>query len=788
MSKTIQKKIKFSKGQVSPELIERTDLSFYDSSAQKMKNVISTIYGGVKSRRGTDFIDYITDMNENEPDSITSDLCDRTSNFTDLTEVQSNTIGNDRLLAKFDYGAGSGESRFEIKNIKVIPFSTEYTTAGTQSLALESGRYHIDMVGGGGGGAYGALQNAGGAANGGSGAYIEGNVDLEADTYTVVVGAGGAGDGGYGWHYGANGGDTTFHGNSAGGGGGAGGQYPAYSGAGGTATISDDGLNGTNGVTGSTANTYLSYGAGGGSVYLHAAYAGNNGYFKIDLIEPSFNLKISGSNDDSTWVDLGTKNISTTAYDISIPLDTWYRYIKVEVSSDENIQSSIAFSYIRSLDVSSQTDLPIKMHKFIYNNSDKYLLVMSDERIQIYKDDTLVQIVTATGLSQNILRDVKVAYKDDTIILTHPEMETKQLQRQSDGTWAWSTFTIKNTPYHLFGTETTTTKTVSITPSALEGTVKITAASSVFDSGYVGQIIDGNGGRVRVTEYTSATVVKGVTIIPFYTTDSIASWSYISGYQPVWGVGTDSVNRGYPSTCLFAQQRLWFGGSKSLPSHVWASRVDDYNNFKNAGNYDNDAIDVTMLTNNRIMNMIEQRGIHILTSGDEWTIQEGTYTPDKISITKNTANGSYGVDPAIVSGAVLFVERNGKSLLSYVYNYDQASFLTENISLFSNLIKYPVAFDVEINSSKDKSDFIYLVLEDGTMLTGCLLLDQNVTSISEYKTQGTIKDVCCVLDEVYLIVDRNGTKCLEKNYIVDYPVISSPISATCIKIIFNVDV
>ena len=108
-------------------------------------------------------------------------------------------------------------------------------------------------------------------------------------------------------------------------------------------------------------------------------------------------------------------------------------------------------------------------------------------------------------------------------------MPPKQLQRQSNGTWTWSDFTIKNTPYYLFGSETTTTKTVSITPSALEGTVKITASSSVFDSNYVGQYIDGNGGRVRITEYTSATVVKGYTIIPFYTTDAITSWSYISG-------------------------------------------------------------------------------------------------------------------------------------------------------------------------------------------------------------------------------------------------------------------
>ena len=36
MAHSIQKKVKFSKGQIAPELVERTDLDIYDSSAQKI--------------------------------------------------------------------------------------------------------------------------------------------------------------------------------------------------------------------------------------------------------------------------------------------------------------------------------------------------------------------------------------------------------------------------------------------------------------------------------------------------------------------------------------------------------------------------------------------------------------------------------------------------------------------------------------------------------------------------------------------------------------------------------
>ena len=785
MAKTLQKKIKFSKGQVSPELIERTDLSFYDASAQVMKNVISTIYGGVRSRFGTKYIDYITDIDEVEPTSITSDIFNDTSHFTDLTAVTSPTLSTNKLLAQIDYGSNSsGSCTIEIKGIKVIPYTVEHTSSGTYSDTLESGRYLVKVVGAGGGGC--ALTESDGhsdrarSAGGGSGAYVNAIIDIESGTYTGVVGAGGTGYSAHkedsGVYRGTAGGASsfgTFITCNGGDEGAARWSGATWGGAGGTYTTSDVSLvNSFNGNYGAThsgfgtssggASNYGGYGVGGTartwSNYGGTGGNGGDGYLKIELYEPSYNLIFSASTDGTTWEEIATRNISTTEYDMAVEMNYRYRYIKIELSGDETLQSSLSFQYIRNdISGSNQSELPVKMHRFIYNNEDRYLLVFVKEKVQIFKDDVLTQIVTATGLQQDYIRDIDVAYKDDTVIITHPLMPPKQLQRQSDGTWVWSDFSIQNTPYYLFGTETTAAKTVGITPSGLEGSVKITADSDVFDSGWVGQFIDGNGGRVRITEYTSGTVVKGVTVIPFYTTDKITSWDYISGYEAVW-----SAQRGYPSTCLFAQQRLWFGGSYSLPSHIWASRLDDYNNFKNAGNYDNDAIDVTMLTNNKIMNMVEQRGIHVLTSGDEWTIKEGTYTPNLISITKNTANGSYGIEPAIISGNVCFIEKNGRSLLSYAYDYDQASFTTENISLFSSLIENPVAFDVETNSSRDKSDFIYLVLGDGTMLCGCLLLDQKIISISQYKTDGDIKDVCCLLDEVYMLIDRNGTICLEK--------------------------
>lgn len=798
MAGTIQKKIKWSKGQIVPELVERADMAMFDSSAQKMDNVVSTVFGGVRSRYGTKYIDVITGLNEATPDSITSDIFNDTSHFTDNTYCTASTVGANRTLALIDFGLGEeGYANLTVKNISVLPYTVELTNAGTTTQTIPHGLYEVTVVGAGGGGAAGADQpkysSKSRAASGGSGSAVVGDWLFESETsLSVTVGAGGSGSG----HsmgvrnIGGTGGSSSF-GSYITCGGGTGGSAiwtdggTSYAGQGGTVssttgyTTLKSSLSGNNGAI---KKGYSGWTNGGDSVlggYGKAgqAYcdssgggtsAGGNGYVKYQMLDTDMNIKISVSNDGVDWSELSTETITTGARDIELELQYKYRYIKIEVVTDEvSLPSGIKFQYIRE-DISSQGDITAaKLVPFVYNNSDKYLFVLTDETIQIFKDDSLLTVVTATGLNKEYFDELKFTQKDDTVVFTHADMYPKILKRTGNDTFTFGDLDLQNIPYTLFGAESTTTKTVGITPSEMEGAIKITADSSVFDSSWVGQYIDGNGGRVKITEYISGTVVNGITIIPFYTKDKINSWSYISGYKPVWGyenpADTTTTNHGYPRTCLFAQQRLWFGGSKDKPSTVWASRLGDYYNFKNSGNYDNDSIDVDLLTNDVIVNMVDNRGLHIFTTGEEVTAAEGTYTPDKISFTTNTRNGSISrVNPIILSGNVCYIEKNGKSLLNYVYDDAQAAYVSDNVSMLSNLVNHPVAMDAEINSSKDRGDFLYMVLDDGTMVVGCLVLSQDIKSLSLFKTSGDIKDVACLIDETYLIVERNARTCIEK--------------------------
>lgn len=770
MAHSLQKKIKFSKGQIAPELVERTDLDIYDSSAQELTNITSTIYGGVRSRRGTRYCTKVFGT-DGTTGTVTNSMGGTASSIQDITDTYTTSnIGTSRNIFTIDYGSALTDVNVIVSKIKMNEMH-KYASGNTTFTLNDTQRMRVRMCGGGGGaagGTYGSGHKTTGG-NGGSAAIFDGVVELTAGSYTITKGNGGAGGANGNSHgtNGSNGGDTTLVRNSdgkvlikcGGGKGGLGrGNGGPEGGAGGTLTrnvtvIST--IQASSGKKGDTSGWDSSNsGAGGAGAYKSSGGAGKAGYVEIGPAVEQ--VQFSVSSDGIDWTVVQTSNVGQSPVDVST-VRTDFRYFKADIidtSSFSSITGTMSLNYV--LAATTVASDSAKMIPFVFNNEQAYTVVIVAGRASIFYEGRLVQDVTSVELHEEYIKDIKYTVKDDTIILTHKDMKPQQIQRTNAG-FVMSDFPYTNTPQYAFNGETKTTKTVSITPSDTEGSIKITAASSVFSSSYVGQYIDGNGGRVRITEYVSGTVVNGVTVIPFYTKDAIASWTYISGYEPVW-----SSTRGYPRTCLFAQQRLWFGGSRDLPAHLWASRINDYNNFKNAGNYDNDAIDVTLLTNNPILNLVEQRGLHIFTAGEEWTVSENSYTPDDISIKCNTKNGSIGVRPVTIDGTIMYIEKNGKSLLGYTYNYEQAAYSSINFSMLNNLIKNPIDMDAEINSSTDRGNFLFIVMEDGTMAVGCISLPESIFSLSKFVTDGEVRDVCCLPNETYLIVNRNGTNYLEQ--------------------------
>lgn len=487
-------------------------------------------------------------------------------------------------------------------------------------------------------------------------------------------------------------------------------------------------------------------------------YTSNNYPLAITATAPTLELKIAISDDNSSWTDIDSYIINDVEQDISIAIQQPFRYLKLYYGG--GVSGVIQISNITSYE---NQDVKFKLADFIVDEKTKYLITFSNKQVDIRQDDVLIKTIVANDILSTMLTDLKVAQEQDTMIICHPLLKTKQLQRfeKSAGVidWEVTDFPFSEIPYFTFTGEIPADKTIGLTPSAEEGSVTMTADSAVFDADSVGQFIDGNGGRMKIIEFISTTKVSGYTIIGFYNKDKINSWKYITGYELAW-----SDKRGWPGTCTFYQQRLWFGGSKDAPKTLWASRVDQYNNFKNANNYKNDAIEVTFSdTRDPINNIYPNRGVQVFTGGSEHVMPESRLTPEDIYQVKSSSNGSLkSCSPVDIDGTTLFIEKNGQNLLSFVYNESQGAYTPSSLSLLSDMIDNPTSMAVDYNSIRHDGNFLYIVNGNGEMVTACILIDQQINSYVRFITDGIIKEVKNVGSDIYIIVQRDSKFYLEK--------------------------
>lgn len=670
MPRTVQKKIKFTKGMITPALIERTDLPMYDSSAQEINNYICTPYGGFRTRRGTRKIQKL-DLAE----KIYFNSASGQGTFSSNNYVSGSlaSLNDGDTIVTLDIGASNVKAE---ANIYLSNISLDYKAPSLTANFLETGvQYQAELTGI-------TINNAG--------LGFDGSLSVSGNVLS---------------------GETTI-----------------------TPT--------TNNLGAITSVSFES------ATYKYLPETPQS--VQVSAIPPECVIGFSVSADGVKWSSEERYTVSNNVIP-SIKLKTKNcRYLRIKY------YGSGTKTQLRIYNIYAKYEF-YKLVPFIYNTTQTDMIVISEKKILIFEDETLSKTINITsGLEFKNIRAVKYAQNEDVIIFTEAGVAPRELRRTSNN-WTFQAFPLKNIPFHNFTGEVETTKTIGITPNYVQGAVTLTADSSVFDANYVGQQIDANGGRLKVTEYVSDTKIIGYTIIPFLNTDKITSWKYITGWERCW-----SVARGWPISCRFYQQRLWFGGSAQRPSTIWGSRTGIYNDFNNAGNYDNDSINQDLNTENQIVNLLSNRGLQIFTSGDEWTAAEGALTPNAFTVVKNTSNGSdIGLTPKNLGGVTLFIEKNGKSLLSYVYDYNQAAYKTSNIGILSALINEPVDMEIDDNSSLDEGDYLYVVLKDGRMLVTSINFEQEINATSIFETTGEIQSVCNLINDTYMLVTINDDTYLQ---------------------------
>jgi hypothetical protein len=388
-----------------------------------------------------------------------------------------------------------------------------------------------------------------------------------------------------------------------------------------------------------------------------------------------------------------------------------------------------------------------KLVPFEFSTTQSYMLLFVDDKMFVYKDKALVTNINGsgnnflqTGIASARLANLDFAQSADTLILVEEDLQPKQVVRgANDSTWTISNISFDFIPKYAFSITTTTGTNLNnstLTPSAVDGNIDLTSSANAFASDNVGDYVEtADGlGRARITRFVSATSVEAIVEIPFFNTDAIAadSWFLETDYVDVW-----SATYGYPRTVTFHEQRLYFGGSKSRPNTVFASRVARFFDFNPGEGLDDDAIEITINTSqvNAITGLFSGRDLQIFTKGGEFFLPQSDLdpiTPSNVVVQGSTKRGSLeGIKPLGAESGTLFIQRSGKALREFLFSDVELSYISNNISLLSShLLSTPVDMALRKATSTDDGDLLMIVNTDGTMAMYSILRGQNVIAPS----------------------------------------------------------
>jgi len=284
-----------------------------------------------------------------------------------------------------------------------------------------------------------------------------------------------------------------------------------------------------------------------------------------------------------------------------------------------------------------------------------------------------------------------------------------------------------------------TTKADSYVESAA-----VVAAASLFRSGDVGSYIRINEGFVKITSFTSVTVVKGIILKKLSVITAAVYWTLET---PVW-----DATLGYPGAVVFFEQCLGWGGSKTYPYKVWLSVSEDYENHLSDPTASDAALTYPLVSDkvDAIRWMIGENVLILGTTGGVWklgaTSASDPLTQDNISAKLQKAVGVKDIDAEMVDDAVIFIQRGGTTLRRILYSFQVDKYVAQDLT---RLTKHIAKGDSLANSGFMDIDFqsepfsiIWCPRADGQMPGMTYESDENIFAWFRVVTNGKIESVC----------------------------------------------
>jgi hypothetical protein len=236
--------------------------------------------------------------------------------------------------------------------------------------------------------------------------------------------------------------------------------------------------------------------------------------------------------------------------------------------------------------------------------------------------------------------------------------------------------------------------TTTIAASATTGNITLTASTAFFTTdmvtsgGVKGTLIrlrsGSSVGVAEITGYTSGTVVNATVLKTLPATAATTNWS-----ESAW-----SLRQGFPRTCQFHQQRLFWGGTTRSPDTIWASQIGDYIETSKADPtsafVSSDALKLSFATNslstinfmssgrNYLEIGTDQREVNLVPATQELAAAGIVYVANYES-----SDGSKYIQPVRVNNTLIFLDSFAQKTKEYSYDYREEAYKTNDLNYLS---------------------------------------------------------------------------------------------------------
>lgn len=270
---------------------------------------------------------------------------------------------------------------------------------------------------------------------------------------------------------------------------------------------------------------------------------------------------------------------------------------------------------------------------------------------------------------------------------------------------------------------------INFTLGALTGfNITLTASAATFSTANIGGTYSDGTGVAQIISFTSTTVVR-VNIITPFTFLGPTPGTNVLVTEPAW-----SDSRGWPRKCSSFQNRAFFANTELLTNGIWASVINEFNNFDETEGADDSAISwfPTSDTVNYINFIVPYRSLTVHTNSGIYSTPlstETAITPSNFSLSLQDSTPADVVQPRGIDNQIIVL--SGNDAHSLLWDGFNNAYTSSIISIANEqLIRNPVDEAAYIDKTRAGSRYMFIVNADGSLAIYQTLIAEDVSGFT----------------------------------------------------------